>query len=83
MSAMTTTKTYPVTETVTVEGDALTVSLIVWRRFHRPMPGLVEQIYDMNPGLADLGQTLPVGITFDMPIPIPRAQQVLDPIRLW
>ena len=80
---MRTSLTKPVTETVTVEGDALTVSLIVWRRFHRPMPGLVEQIYDMNPGLADLGQTLPVGMRFEMPIPIPRAQQVLDPIRLW
>ena len=80
---MATTKTNRLTETVTVEGDALTVSLIVWRRFHRPMPGLVEQIYDLNPGLADLGQTLPVGTRFEMPIPIPRAQQVLDPIRLW
>jgi phage tail protein X len=47
------------------------------------MPGLVEQIYDLNPGLADLRQTLPVGTRFVMPIPIPRAQQVLDPIRLW
>ena len=75
--------TNPVTETVTIEGDSLTVSLIVWRRFHRPMPGLVEQIYDLNPGLADLGQTLPVGTRLEMPIPIPRAQQVLDPIRLW
>ena len=72
-----------VIETVTVEGDGLTVSVIVWRRFKRPMPGLVEAIYDLNPGLADLGQTLPVGTIFDMPIPIPREQQVLDPIRLW
>lgn len=73
----------PVIETVTVEGDGLTVSTIVWRRFKRPMPGLVEAIYDLNPGLADLGQTLPVGTIFEMPIPIPREQQVLDPIRLW
>lgn len=72
-----------VIETVTVEGDGLTVSVIVWRRFKRPMPALVEAIYDLNPGLADLGQTLPVGTSFDMPIPIPREQQVLDPIRLW
>lgn len=73
----------PVIETVTVEGEELTVSLIVWRRFHRPMPGLVEQIYDTNPGLADLGQYLPVGTQFEMQIPIPRAQQYQDPIRLW
>ena len=72
-----------VIETVTVEGDGLTVTTLVWRRFKRPMPGLVEAIYDLNPGLADLGQTLPVGTIFDMPIPIPREQQVLDPIRLW
>ncbi|MCI5078699.1 tail protein X [Oricola sp.] len=73
----------PVIERVTVGGDGLTLSLIVWRRFHRPMPGLVEQILDLNPGLADHGQTLPVGLAFDMPIPIPRKQQFLDPIRLW
>lgn len=72
-----------VIETVTVEGDGLTVATLVWRRFKRPMPGLVEAIYDLNLGLADLGQTLPVGTRFDMLIPIPRAQQVLDPIRLW
>ena len=72
-----------VIETVTVEGDGLTLATLVWRRFKRPMPGLVEAIYDLNPGLADLGQTLPVGTSFDMPIPIPREQQVLDPIRLW
>lgn len=72
-----------VIEPVTVAGDALTVSLIVWRRFRRAMPGLVDQIYDMNVGLADLGPVLPVGTTFNMPIPIPREQQVLAPIRLW
>ncbi|NEU34854.1 phage tail protein, partial [bacterium LRH843] len=59
------------------------VATLVWRRFKRPMPGLVEGIYDLNPGLAGLGQTLPLGTSFDMPIPIPREQQVLDPIRLW
>jgi phage tail protein X len=72
-----------VTETMTVEGEHLTVSLMVWRRFHRPMPGLVEQIVDMNPGLAELGEFLPLGTTFAMPIPIPRGQKVLEPLRLW
>ena len=71
------------TQTVLVEGDGLTVSLIVWRRFHWPMPGLVEAIYDINPGLADYGPILPVGIRFEMPVPIPRDQQFLEPIRLW
>lgn len=72
-----------ITETVTVEGDDITLSLIVWRRFKRPMPGLVEAILDLNSGLADLGDRLPVGTTFQMPVPVPRDQTVLDPIRLW
>lgn len=72
-----------ITEQVTVEGDDLTLSLIVWRRFKRPMPGQVEAILDQNPGLADLGPTLPVGTVFQMPVPVPRDQTILDPIRLW
>ncbi len=72
-----------VVETVTVEGELLTVSLIVWRRFKRPMPGLAEAIHDLNPGLADLGTWPPVGTVFAMPIPTPRKPVLLDPIRLW
>jgi phage tail protein X len=70
-------------ERVTIEGDGLTVSLIVWRRFRQPMPGLVEQIYRLNPGLADLGETLPVGTSFLLPIPAVEPEQALEPIRLW
>lgn len=70
-------------ERVTIEGDGLTVSLIVWRRFRQPMPGLVEQIYRLNPGLAELGETLPVGTSFLLPIPAVEPEQALEPIRLW
>lgn len=70
-------------EEVTVEGEGLTLSLIVWRRFHRPMPGLVEKIVDRNPGLAELGPILPVGTRFDMPISAPEEDPVLPAIRLW
>ena len=72
-----------IVEQVTVEGEFITVSLIVWRRFKRPMPGLVEQILDRNPGLGDLGPYLPVGTTFNMLVPTPREPAILDPIRLW
>lgn len=72
-----------ITEVVTVEGDDITVSLIVWRRFKRPMPLLVEAILDANPGLADLGPVLPLGTVFEMPVPVPQVNQVLEPIRLW
>lgn len=72
-----------VIERITVEGDAITLSLLVWRRFRRPMPGLVETILDRNAGLASLGPVLPVGTAFDLPVPTPREPQLLDPIRLW
>ena len=72
-----------VIERVTVEGDRLTVSLLVWRRFRRPMPGLLEQILDRNPGLAGAGVELPIGTVLDIPVPTPREPQLLDPIRLW
>ena len=70
-------------ERVTVAGEFITLSLIVWRRFRRPMPGLVEQILDLNPGLAELGPCLPVGTTFNMPVPTPREPRILDPVKLW
>lgn len=73
----------PVTERVTVEGEFVTVSLIVWRRFKHPMPGLVAEVLDLNPGLADLGPYLPVGTRFDMPVPTPREPTILEPVKLW
>jgi phage tail protein X len=72
-----------IVEPVTVEGEFITVSLIVWRRFKRPMPGLVEQILDINPGLGELGAFLPIGTSFDIPVPTPREHAILEPIRLW
>lgn len=72
-----------IVERVTVEGEFITVSLIVWRRFHRPMPGLVEQILNLNPGLGGLGTFLPIGTGFDMPVPTPREPAILDPVKLW
>ena len=72
-----------VIERLTVEGDGITVSLLVWRRFRRPMPGLMELILERNPGLAGLGPILPVGTVLEIPVPTPRAPQLLDPIRLW
>lgn len=72
-----------VNEIVTVQGDYLTVPLIVWRRFRRPMPGLVEEIFALNSEIAESGPYLPVGTTFKMPIPIPRTKARLEPVKLW
>lgn len=74
-----------VVERYVVETQFVTVSRMVWRRFKRPMPGLVERIYDENPGLSELGTYLPLGTVVLMPIPQPRpsAAQELEPIKLW
>jgi len=69
-------------ETITVRSEGFTLSRIIWRRFRRPMEGLVEQTLDANPGLADLGPILPVGTTFRLPVPQARPKPVVV-TRLW
>ena len=70
-------------EAHTVASEDVTVSSMVWRRYHRAMPGMVERIYDMNVGLADLGAVLPLGTVVRIPIDAPREPEILDPIVLW
>lgn len=77
-----------VIEKVTVEGDLVSIPLIVFRRFRRPVSGLVERIYGMNPGLADLGPYPPTGTVFLMPVTDEAggeagATETLKPITLW
>jgi len=70
-------------ETITIQGEAITASLLVWRRFKRPMPGLVERVYALNPRLALVGPVLPVGTVLRMPIPVTKAEPDITPVRLW
>ena len=71
-------------EAVTVQGDGITLSLLVWRRFRRPMPGLVEQILDLNRGLTSLGTVLPVGTVVMIPVPTDSTSQApASRITLW
>ena len=71
-------------ETITVRGDFITVPLLIWRRFHRPMPGLAEAILAINPGLAAAGPFIPIGTTLQMPIPAQdEAQNIAPKIKLW
>ncbi|WP_099867838.1 tail protein X [Pararhizobium haloflavum] len=70
-------------ERIVIEGEGITVPLLVWRRFKRPMPGIVEQVFEMNQNLADLGLFLPVGTEVLMPIPTPRPAPIVEPVRLW
>lgn len=72
-------------ETVVVSREGLTASRLVWNRFRRPMPGTVERLYEINPGLAASGPFLPLGATIRIPIPPPAELATPDvtPIRLW
>lgn len=72
------------TETVTVQTDGMTASLIVWRRFKRAMPGVVERLYELNPGLADFGVIIPIGAVIKIPIPAAGSTTPeVTPVRLW
>lgn len=74
-----------VIERVRVAAEFTTLSLLIWRRFGQPKPGLVEDTLDRNPGLADLGLHLPVGTEFDLKIETESDERsvVQEAIRLW
>lgn len=72
-------------ERIVVRGEGITLPLLVWRRFRKPMPGTVERALDINPGLAAKGAYLPVGTEVLMPVPV-QPETVSEPqgrIRLW
>lgn len=60
------------TETIVVKGDAIPVDLLLWRRFRRYDPGLVERVLYMNPGIADGTVFLPIGFAVVVPLDAPN-----------
>lgn len=56
------------TESITVSADQLTLADLIWRKYRRPIRGLLEQVLALNPGLAQLGPYLPVGTVVVLPI---------------
>ncbi|MEW6019757.1 MAG: tail protein X [Pseudomonadota bacterium] len=72
------------TETITINSDQLTVDLLVWRRFRRKVPGLVEQVLALNPGLAQLGPYLPRGAKVVLPVlQEPDRSADVEILSLW
>jgi phage tail protein X len=58
-------------EFIMVQGEELTPSQLVWRRYQRPAPGILGQFLDANPHLAEfLNDTpfVPHGTVVRMPI---------------
>ncbi len=69
---------------VTVTGQGLTLSQLVWRQVMAPSPGQVEAILEANRHLAELGFILPIGTVVKLPpLPPQDATQTVPPIRLW
>ncbi|WP_309628723.1 tail protein X [Brevundimonas sp.] len=72
------------TSAIVVSADQLTLADLIWRQYRRPIPGLVEQVLDLNPGLAQLGPFLPVGTRVVLPILQAAAQPAERAvIQLW
>lgn len=61
------------------QGD--TVDAICWRHYGRTA-GVVEQVLDANPGLADLGPVIPHGTQVQLPEQAVRAEQ-RQVVNLW
>ncbi len=70
-------------ETYTVDGEGVPLDLIVWRRYKRNIPGLVEAALAITPGLADLGPLLPRGTVINIPVDTPSTVQQIPVVRLW
>jgi len=56
-------------EFLTVKNDLTTLDLLIWRRFKRDVPGLVEQTMDLNQNLADGPVYLPIWTVVKVPVP--------------
>ena len=68
------------TEILTVAGRPRPLDLLLFRRFGREVPGLVEATYAGNPGLADLGPELPTGTRVAVEVPAPPPAVVRRPV---
>lgn len=73
-------------EEIVVRDDQLTVSKLAWRRYQRHLPGAAEAIYADNPGIADQGPFIPVGMVVRLAVqPGPESAPVTPAprIELW
>lgn len=56
---------------ITVAGEYITADLLVWRRYRRRSPGILEALLDANPRLAVVHREtpfIPVGMEVRIPI---------------
>ena len=72
-------------ETLTVTTERTTLDLLLWRRFRREVPGLVEDTLRRNPGVAGLGAMLPVRLALQVavPEPEPKGRNAMPVVTLY
>ena len=72
-------------ETLEVTTERTTLDLLLWRRFRREVPGLVEDTLRRNPEVACLGAMLPVGLALQVavPDPEPKSRRVAPVVTLY
>jgi len=70
-------------ESHTVDVDYMTLSTVVWSRFKKRMPGMVERIYAENPALANLGPILPRGTVVRIPVDVSTEPEEVAVVSLW
>lgn len=71
-------------QTVTIAGDDIRLSLLLWRRHGRAGLALLSQTLDLNPGLAAIGPILPIGTVVTLPdLPTPRQAPARAPVSLF
>jgi len=68
-------------EKVVIEGEGVTLSLLLWRRFKRPTFGLIERILDRQGNLSR--EFLQRGDIVYIPIDVPETQKRAKVIQLW
>ena len=61
-----------ITETLTVLTEQCPLDLLLWRRFKRDIPGLVEKTYALNPDLVFDNEFLKLGRKVIVPTPEPE-----------
>lgn len=66
-------------EYLTQDGDMM--DSIAWRQYGSTNGRIVEQLFEANPGIADMGPVLPAGVLVKLPEITPAADKEM--VRLW
>lgn len=69
-------------ERYVVGSEGMTLSRIIWNRYHGSVSGVVEQTLAANRHLAGLSVELPVGTVIDIPV-VTTTPARKAPVSLW